>query len=422
MSIVYRCYFNHSRHCHQQLFHSPHLQSNVVISHSVFRSHEFSSSSSTFYYRPNKMDQLNDRAKWLPPASVRGMLELNRDDFRKEIRLPQLEITGMNVNSILPPLKHLLFKMEHLKPMQTFGDDNKRRRILLHPAAVSEWNDLPAGVRQLVAESQFTWTTFPLTYDNWKADEILRAILPADQEAVTSFSRIGHIVHLNLRDQLLPYKQLIGAVMLDKVANCRTVVNKCQSIDSTFRNFQLELLAGTADYLVEVKENGITFQFDFSTVYWNPRLATEHERIVKMLNGGDVLYDIFAGVGPFSVPAARKRCAAVLANDLNPNSFKWLQANVRRNKVGHVVRTFNEDGRAFIVGIMKADLLERWNAPPAAEGEYKIHITMNLPAMAVEFLDSFRGLISRAEFAAAARPRFPLVHVYCFAKGVKRTT
>lgn len=39
-----------------------------------------------------------------------------------------------------------------------------------------------------------------------------------------------------------------------------------------------------------------------------------------------------AGVGPFAIPLALKG-AFVYANDLNPESFKWLCENRRRNKV-----------------------------------------------------------------------------------------
>jgi tRNA (guanine37-N1)-methyltransferase len=39
-----------------------------------------------------------------------------------------------------------------------------------------------------------------------------------------------------------------------------------------------------------------------------------------------------AGVGPFSIPAAKKGCR-VYANDLNPASFEWLCENVKLNKV-----------------------------------------------------------------------------------------
>jgi len=61
-------------------------------------------------------------------------------------------------------------------------------------------------------------------------------------------------------------------------------------------------------------------------------LATEHQRIVRSLTCGDVLYDVFAGVGPFAIPAAKKGCQ-VYANDLNSESIHWLRENLDINKV-----------------------------------------------------------------------------------------
>jgi len=53
---------------------------------------------------------------------------------------------------------------------------------------------------------------------------------------------------------------------------------------------------------------------------------------VQSLTRDDVLYDVFAGVGPFTVPAAKKGCQ-VYANDLNPESVHWLRQNLDLNKV-----------------------------------------------------------------------------------------
>ena len=355
-----------------------------------------------------------------PPAEVRGMTILDREKFNKTIQVPRLWVPEEKSQRVLPLVKKLLLKMEKLKPVKPLKfNEHEGRQILLHPQPIQSWHDLPGEelAKFDVKEDNFGITDVLLSYDNWRADEILKSILPKEEEGLTSYSKIGHIVHINLRDHLLSYKDLIGQVLLDKVVGCKTVVNKSATIDNTYRNFQFELLCGESAYQVETKENGVYFQFDFSKVYWNPRLSTEHERIVQILKPGDVLYDVFAGVGPFAVPAAKKKCH-VLANDLNPESFKWLQHNMKRNKCLSQAQVFNKDGRDFILNEIKEDLLKRWLLANT-DSDYKIHITMNLPAMAVEFLSAFRGLfegVTSIDFTKE-NLKYPLVHVYSFAKG-----
>lgn len=150
----------------------------------------------------------------------------------------------------------------------------------------------------------------------------------------------------------------------------------------------------------------MTYEFDFSHVYWNPRLSTEHQRVVQLIKRGDTVFDVFAGVGPFAIPAARSG-ASIFANDLNPESYRWLQHNCRLNKVEGKVRTFNLDGRAFIQGPLKQEL------PALLKGEASVHVVMNLPALALEFLDTFRGLLQQEP---PHDLNLPIVHCYGFSK------
>lgn len=82
---------------------------------------------------------------------------------------------------------------------------------------------------------------------------------------------------------------------------------------------------------VEARESDCVFKFDYSKVYWNPRLGTEHERLVKKFKPGEAVCDVMAGVGPFAIPAGKKK-AFVWANDLNPDSYRSLVDAVSRNK------------------------------------------------------------------------------------------
>lgn len=161
-----------------------------------------------------------------------------------------------------------------------------------------------------------------------------------------------------------------------------------------------------SNFLFQVKENGVAYEFDFSRVYWNPRLSTEHERVVQLVKRGDTMFDVFAGVGPFTIPAAR-RGANIFANDLNPESYRWLQHNCKLNKVESRVQTFNLDGREFIRGPLKQEL------PALLKGGAGVHVVMNLPALALEFLDAFRGLLKNEP---PCDLNLPTVYCYGFSK------
>ncbi|KAM0793030.1 hypothetical protein ACM66B_000521 [Microbotryomycetes sp. NB124-2] len=256
-----------------------------------------------------------------------------------------------------PLSKHVLW-LPRVPPIVTDPSSSQHRIVLIKDEA-KDSQDLQEFVRQN-DEYELVQQQVKLNYDYWTADQILQSILPESllDESPTSFTQVGHIAHLNLRDEYLPYRHLIGQVILDKNKTVKTVVNKLDTIDNEFRFFKMEVLAGVQDFVVHTAEGGCTFTFDFSKVYWNSRLSTEHGRLVDSFSPHDVICDAFAGVGPFAVPAGKKGCA-VLASDLNPESAKALSENVKNNKVQNNVRTGNADGRDWI----RQSVLEAWKSP-----------------------------------------------------------
>lgn len=46
-------------------------------------------------------------------------------------------------------------------------------------------------------------------------EQILRSVIPEELEIPSSFTQIGHIAHLNLKEQYFPWKKIIGQVILD---------------------------------------------------------------------------------------------------------------------------------------------------------------------------------------------------------------
>jgi tRNA (guanine37-N1)-methyltransferase len=240
------------------------------------------------------------------------------------------------------------------------------------------------------------------TYDDQSTDEILRKLLlPSDtiREIPSAVEQVGHIAHLNLREELLPYQHWIGQILLDKHTCLKTVVNKTSSIATIYRTFPMTVIAGDDQpgwSVTTVHEHNCLFRLDYQTVYWNSRLSHEHERlvheIVKTHGNQAVVADCMAGVGPFAIPLA-KRGITVHANDLNEESVKYLNMNIKLNKIpegqSSLVHVYNQDARQFIKEVF------------AAQPSIDCAI-LNLPASAPEFLDAFADDIS------------PNVHLYVY--------
>ncbi|KAM0952393.1 putative tRNA (guanine(37)-N(1))-methyltransferase [Dioscorea sansibarensis] len=259
------------------------------------------------------------------------------------------------------------------------------------------------ATREKFSVAELVRCRLTLFYDYWQMNELLEALLPEDMVVPTGFETVGHIAHLNLRDEHLPYKNLIAQVVLDKnKPKIQTVVNKMDVIHNEYRTMQLEVLAGNHSLVTTVIENGIRFRVDLATVYWNTRLGSERIRLVDCFTSSDVVCDVFSGVGPLAISAAKK-VKRVYANDLNPIAVDYLERNVILNKLERKVQVFNMDGRRFISTVFAGQ-----NCYPITQ------VVMNLPNDAVEFLEVFRGILG-SKLKKDNCP-LPKIHIYGFSK------
>lgn len=131
---------------------------------------------------------------------------------------------------------------------------------------------------------------------------------------------------MNLTGKLFDYRYLIGQVVLEKNPIIRSVVTKIGQIENTFRFYDLDCIAGDdSTFETELFEDKVKFKVDVSRVYWCSKLGSERNRMIdKILKEGDVLCDMFCGIGPLAVKAAVKKRIKVIANDLNPACFEYL--------------------------------------------------------------------------------------------------
>ncbi|EFP06005.1 hypothetical protein CRE_04935 [Caenorhabditis remanei] len=365
-----------------------------------------------------------------PPEAVRGMTKLDKEAFRLTVDLPVIEIEASDVGSVTRRVRLESFLIGHkLRPLKNTMDSEKegKKYLVFNPEKV-EKNDLKEKIGALIKREiddgqPINWTTLSkeLTFDNWDTKSIFKAILPVGIE-YSSYTQTGHIIHCNFADEVLPFRHIIAEVLLNKVKNCKTVVQKGNIITNVYRNLDLELLAGEENYETEIKESGLRFKMDFSKVYWNSRLSHEHERVAGLFNNQSIVYDACCGIGPFVLPATlKKKPRRVMANDLNPESVKWLKVNVALNKIkDDRIEIHNMDAKQFIKENIANDVIRLMKEESGSEDfdenklESEIHVVMNLPAYAVNFLPAFRGALKKFETELKEINKKWKWNVYCY--------
>ncbi|THU49286.1 hypothetical protein C4D60_Mb06t07960 [Musa balbisiana] len=260
---------------------------------------------------------------------------LDESKFDVNLQLWSLRIPREHCTSVGRLLHGYMLDRARIKPIVEDPTSEKNRLVILSEKIQnSDLSEIPSHVLDpLKGLCNIEAVPYSLTlgYSYWGA---------------------GHVAHLNLTEDQLPYKDVIAKVIYDKNQPIiQTVVNKIGTITNEFRVPTFEVLAGKSDMVAEVKQYGVTFKLDYSLVYWNSRLEHEHIRLVSLFQRGETICDMFAGIGPFSIPAARKGCH-VYANDLNPDSVHYLRINANINKVEDCVYAYNMDARAFMHHVM----------------------------------------------------------------------
>ena len=170
--------------------------------------------------------------------------------------------------------------------------------------------------------------------------KVLENILTSQesQELISSFDQIGDIIIVRIPDSLLTKKKLIGETLLNEVKIAKSIFYQASAVEGDFRTRNLEILAGENKTETEYKEFGCKFTVDVENAFFSPRLSTERERIANLVQNGETVVNMFAGVGMFSIMIAKKKKCTVYSIDINPIAAKLCEQNIISNKlVGNVI-------------------------------------------------------------------------------------
>jgi tRNA (guanine37-N1)-methyltransferase len=184
----------------------------------------------------------------------------------------------------------------------------------------------------------------------------------------TSFDVVGDIAILRLADDLLPWKGQIGEALLSTFPRLRTVALD-KGVKGEMRVRDMDIISGDGSTETVQIEYGLRLKVDLRKAYFNPRLASERQRVASLVKKGEVVIDMFTGVGPFSLMIARHaEPEIVYAIDMNMDAVEYLKANIAMNRVKNVIPIWG-DAREVLPTLRRPD-----------------RIIMNLPHSAREFL------------------------------------
>jgi len=203
-----------------------------------------------------------------------------------------------------------------------------------------------------------------------------------------AFDQIGDIIILRIPDSLVSKKEIIGKVLLEKVKTAKSVFYQSSPVSGDFRTRKLELLAGENKTETEYKEHGCRFIVDVEKAFFSPRLSTERDRIANLIQDGEIVINMFGGVGMFSIIAAKKKKCMVYNIDINSNATKLCEQNISLNKLVGKVESITGDASKIIESKL------------TGTGD---RILMLLPERSNEFLDS----------AIRAAKKNGTIHYYC---------
>jgi len=126
----------------------------------------------------------------------------------------------------------------------------------------------------------------------------------------------------------------IAEEILKRLPYIKSVWCGVSEVKGQFRLREFIHLAGEPRSETIYKEHGCKFKVDIRRVYVSQRLNAEHIRVARLVREGEVVVNMFAGVGLFSIIIAKhSKASKIYSIDINPYAYKLMVENVKINHV-----------------------------------------------------------------------------------------
>jgi tRNA (guanine37-N1)-methyltransferase len=159
-----------------------------------------------------------------------------------------------------------------------------------------------------------------------------------------SYDVVGDIAIVRLAERSRKCSEKIAEAIMAVQGNVKTVLAQASAVGGEFRLRRLEYVAGERKTCTVHRESGCVFRVDVEKCYFSPRLFYERMRVAGLVECGETVVNMFAGVGCFSVVMAKHaEVEKVYSIDVNLRAVQQMRENVRMNRVyGRVVPMFGD--------------------------------------------------------------------------------
>ncbi len=192
--------------------------------------------------------------------------------------------------------------------------------------------------------------------DNFK--EELREIMNDEELSVLprGFQTIGRVIIIKLNPLLLEKKILIAKKYMELLPSTKSVYLNTGKIKGKYRTPEnVVFLVGEDNPIVEHKEHGVIYRFDFTKIMFSMGNLNERKFLSTLVKENEVIVDMFAGIGYFSLPIARHSKPKIIYSiELNLESFKYLTENIKINHLDNIIIPINGDSKSEVIKLSKS--------------------------------------------------------------------
>jgi len=150
------------------------------------------------------------------------------------------------------------------------------------------------------------------------------------------YQKLGNIIILNKKDMSTAER------LLSYQPNTKTIMYKAGSIFGKYRQPKIKKLCGNGTVTIH-KEHDCFFKIDVEKIMWSKGNHKERIRLISKVKPKEIIVDMFAGIGYFSIPLAKKsKAKRIYSVELNPVSFSYLLDNIKLNKT-RKIKPINAD-------------------------------------------------------------------------------